>query len=297
MLPLPAFALASLALLQVGPFTRPGPQPASQLPPEVIQRQDDKRRQPAASAPQALPAPKSELDRCLALVAEDPLQGIDAAQAWLRQAKGVPASQAGHCLGVALGRLERWSDAESALLAARDALGAADPRERARLGAMAGNAALARGAADAALTALDPAHAAALSAGDKALAGQIAIDRARALVALGRSDDAGAALAEARGAVPGSAEAWLLSATLSRRTGKLAEAQAQIEKAAALLPVDPEIGLEAGVIAMLSGHEDAARKSWQSVVAAAPGSAAATTARGYLAQIAAPATAAGTPVR
>ena len=61
------------------------------------------------------------------------------------------------------------------------------------------------------------------------------------------------------------------------------------ERAAALRPVDPAIGLEAGVIAMLAGQPDAARKSWQSVVTMAPDSETAVTARGYLAQIAAPA--------
>ena len=103
--------------------------------------------------------------------------------------------------------------------------------------------------------------------------------RLRALVALTRADEAAAALTEARLASPKNPEAWLLSATLSRRQGKLAEAQAQIQQAADLLPIDPAIGLEAGVIAVLSGRDEAARKSWQSVIAAAPDSAAAVTAR------------------
>ena len=82
--------------------------------------------------------------------------------------------------------------------------------------------------------------------------------------------------------------AWLLSATLSRRMGKLTEARAQIATAAQLNPKDPEIGLEAGLIEVLSGHDEAARKSWQSVLAMAPDSQAATTARGYIAQLGAP---------
>jgi tetratricopeptide (TPR) repeat protein len=157
---------------------------------------------------------------------------------------------------------------------------------------MAGNAALAQGDAGAALSALDRAQADA--AGDKAMQSGIATDRARALVALKRDDEAAAALAEARLADPGNSQAWLLSATLSRRMNKLVEAQAQIEKAATLQPVDPGIGLEAGVIAVLSGHDEAARKSWQSVVAAAPNSDEAATAKGYLAQLG-PAHAAATP--
>jgi tetratricopeptide (TPR) repeat protein len=276
-----------LALLaQVGPFATPGPQPASPLPPEIIERKQQEKakrqRQPApAATPQPAPPP-SELDNCLAGVSADPLAAVDAAQAWLAKAKGPEAAaQAGHCLGVAFGRLERWDEARAAFLQARDASGAGV--ERARLGAMAGNAALAGGDAQAALAALDAAHADA--ANDKPLAGDIAIDRARALVALGRDGDAASALGEARVALPANPQAWLLSATLSRRMGKLTEAQTEIEKAAELLPIDPEIGLEAGVIAMLSGREEAARKSWQSVIDAAPKSDAATTARGYLAQL------------
>jgi Flp pilus assembly protein TadD len=96
-------------------------------------------------------------------------------------------------------------------------------------------------------------------------------------------------LAEARQANPKNPDAWLLSATLSRRQGKLAEAQAQIEQAGSLEPRDPAIGLEAGVIAVLSGRDAAARKSWESVVAAVPESDAARTATGYLAQLATPA--------
>jgi Flp pilus assembly protein TadD len=78
---------------------------------------------------------------------------------------------------------------------------------------------------------------------------------------------------------------WLLSATLSRRLGDLTVAQAQIETAATLDGNDPAIALEAGVIAELAGNEDAARKSWQSVVAVAPSSPEATSAKAYLAQI------------
>ena len=66
---------------------------------------------------------------------------------------------------------------------------------------------------------------------------------------------------------------------------KLAAAQAQIATAAELAPRDPEVGLEAGVIAMLAGNEAAARKSWQSAIATAPASEAAATAKGYLAQL------------
>jgi hypothetical protein len=45
------------------------------------------------------------------------------------------------------------------------------------------------------------------------------------------------------------------------------------------------VALEAGLIAVLAGRDEAARKSWQSVIAIAPTSAEAQTARDYLAQL------------
>lgn len=283
------FALALAFLAQVGPFVTGGAQPASPLPPEVIQRQEREKEKRAGqgrpAAVQDLPTARNALDGCLAEVNGNPLQASEAARAWLEKARGAEILQAGHCLGVALGRLERWDEAEQAFTVARGAAGGNNRIERARLGAMAGNAALAAGRPEAALAALDGAHGDALGAGDKPLAGDIAIDRARALVALKRDGEAAMALDEARATIPGNPQAWLLSATLARRMGKLPEAQAQIEKAAELMPVDPDIGLEAGVIAVLAGRDEAARKSWQSVIDAAPSSDAAVTARGYIAQL------------
>ena len=65
----------------------------------------------------------------------------------------------------------------------------------------------------------------------------------------------------------------------------LAEAEGEIETAARLAPNDPEVGLEAGVIAALSGHDDAARKDWQSVMAADGEGPAGRAARTYLDQL------------
>ncbi|MDR2857297.1 MAG: hypothetical protein LBV50_05560 [Novosphingobium sp.] len=281
-----SFALALLLAAQVGPSMRPLPneRPAEPLrPPRRPQAQPQV--QPPVQ-PQVQPAAAGRQQMCPDLAGSTPAEAVDAAEAWLAAAQGAERVQAGECLGIALTRQERWEEAQTAFRNARDSAAgdsAADRGLRARLGAMAGNAALAHGDAAAALAALDIAYSDA--AEDKALAGGIAIDRARALVALKRDDEAAAALAGARAAQPGNPQAWLLSATLSRRMNKLAEAQAQIEKAAELLPIDPEIGLEAGVIAMLSGREAAARRSWQSVVAAAPGSEAAAMAGSYLAQL------------
>jgi len=280
-------------IAQVGPFsTVPGGTRSTPVEQGVQRKPRWTTDTPAAVAPAATTDRGKE---CVAQVDDNAEDAADAAQDWLDKAAGSSheRAEAELCLGLAQSRLGDWGAAEQAFLAGREAAGA-DRMLRARLGAMAGNAALAAGADDRALPALDGAKADAAGLADPALTTGIALDRARALVGLKRLDEAGAALAEARTASPDNAEAWLLSATLSRRQGNLVAAQEQIVRAAELLPIDPAIGLEAGVIAVLAGHEEAARKSWQSVVAAAPDSAEAETARGYIAQLG-PAPAAPSP--
>ncbi|MDE8653789.1 tetratricopeptide repeat protein [Novosphingobium album (ex Liu et al. 2023)] len=271
------FALVLLG--QVGAAPAIGADPL-QLPAEVRDRKPRTRQVQTVEAP-----PGPQIDGCIAEMETDPVHGADAARKALAEAKGEERVRAGLCLGIALTQLERWDEAQRAFSTARSSAMPDDHASRARLGSMAGNAAFAGGQPDSALALFDSAQTEARQAGDGALGGAIAIDRARALVTLGRNDEAAAALAEARALAPDNAQAWLLSATLSRRMDKLLEAQAQIEKAAQIAPEDPETGLEAGVIAMLSGREDAARRSWQSVLATAPESAAAATAKGYLAQL------------
>ena len=272
-------ALLAPMLAQVGPFVTPG------APPPPVER-----RRPAVRAQARPPLQEpSRLQACLDDAEASPTDAIEEAEAWLTVVKGTTRVEPNQCLGAAHSRRGEWGEAEAAFLAARDAAAASDHALRAQLGGMAGNAALAGQTWDQALAALDIAQADAQKAGDVRLSGEIAIDRARALVALKRDAEAGKALVEARTSAMNNPLAWLLSATLSRRQGKLAEAQAQIATAATLAPTDPEIGLEAGVIAVLSGRDEGARLSWQSVIAAAPTSEAATTATTYLAQLGQPA--------
>lgn len=279
---MPLATLLLPLLAQVGPDAA---LPQAPLP-------DRKAKAPTAVSHPAAPPPgpqSPQLQNCLKLAMENPSDGIDEAEGWLAAAKTM-SDKAGaqQCKAMALTRLDGWAEAGTLFLAARDNIPASEPGERARLGALAGNALLVAGNTTAALDALDHGHGDAHAAGDRKLNGVIQIDRARALVALKRDAEASAALEEARYELPDNYQAWLLSATLSRRDGKLAAAQNQIERAAALMPVDPEIGLEAGVIAVLSGRDEAARKSWQSVIAAAPGSQFAKTAQGYLDQLGSP---------
>ena len=241
-----------------------------------------------AQAAAAVPPPveQDRLALCLDEARRDPATAIVTADAWLAEVHGAGQALPRQCLGQAYVSLLRWDAAHSAFLAGRDALTETARTERARLGAMAGNAALAEEKYDAALAALDAALGDAAMAGDGPLAGTIAADRARALVGLGRTDEAAAALERARADAPQNADVWLLSATLSRRLDDLAAAQGQIETAAALAPEDPAVGLEAGVIAALAGNDEAARKSWNSVLGLAPDAPEAAIARTYLGQLA-----------
>lgn len=283
-------------LAQVGPAsTLPSAQRpyASELPLEIIEKKDKQDRDRRAREAQNVAMPSigggsGSGAGCMSAVEANPEKSVDVIRSALSDAVGRERVRAGLCLGVALSDLNRWDEARAAFSDARDTAESEDHASRARLGAMAGNAALAAGQPGQALSLLAPAATEAKIVGDAELTASIALDRARALVAVKQPEEAANALAEARAAQPDNAQAWLLSATLSRRQDKLAVAQTQIEKAASLAPQDPEIGLEAGVIAMLSNNEAAARRSWDSVVKTAPSSDAAVTARQYLSQLGAP---------
>lgn len=255
---------------------------------------------PGGALPQAplqIPKPKSAavapptsspelLKQCLDLAMTSPSQAIEVAQNWLAGAKTMKdRAGAKQCHALAMVRIEGFAEAAPLFLSARADTPANEADERARLAALAGNALLAADDPAGALGALDLARGDAAGGLDAKQRGGIEIDRARALVALSRPDEAAAALTAARIAAPDNHQGWLLSATLARRQGKLADAQIYIERAAQLFPVDPEIGLEAGVIAVLAGHDVAARKSWLSVIKAAPDSPSAKTAQGYLDQL------------
>jgi tetratricopeptide (TPR) repeat protein len=107
------------------------------------------------------------------------------------------------------------------------------------------------------------------------------------LVALGKNADGEAALATARRLAPENGAAWLLSATLARRLNKLPDALAFIQTAAALLPSDPAVALEAGNIAVAAGDDNTARAQWEQAIKIAPNSRQAVTATAQLAALAA----------
>lgn len=266
-------------LLQVGPDPTAGA--IAGEPDELVNRPPR-----AAETIEAPLDPVSEwLKGCLEQVVDDPARAHAQAQIRRNETFGEQRVIANHCLGVAATELGLWDDARAAFLAARDETPQGEARTRARFGAMAGNAALAAGDPASALTLLAAAEDDARTAASASLEAIAALDRGRALVALDRPEDALAALRDATRLTPTSGEAWLLEATLLRRLERLDEAQAAIERAVELVPMDGAVGLEAGVIAVLAGREEAARESWESVIATQPESLAAKTAKAYLAQL------------
>lgn len=269
--------LLALTIAQVGPNPAGG----------AIQGVPDELRDRAARAEAPSQSPSnSRLAECLRLASGDAETALDEAQAWREEtADPLELAQSAHCLGLALVNLQRFDEARRAFELASSEAPAEYYAYRARLSAMAGNAALADGKPNIAQPIFAAAVDEARAAGDSALVASLLTDVARNSVAMEDTAGADAALAEARTSDPRNAQVWLLSATLSRRLGRLGEAQRQIEQAATLNARSPEIGLEAGVIAALSGREDIARRSFQSVIDVAPDSAEAERARAYLEQL------------
>jgi len=264
-------ALMLLASLQSAPALTPAPAPSTPAAPAVG---------PAAPVFTAPLNDQARFDACMDTATDDPTSGIMAANEWLIAGGGYFAR---HCLGFAYAKDGRWSAAADAFVsAARDAELAHDS-SAANLWTQAGNAALASGDAKTAVTYFDAALARGISAG--LLLGELHLDRARALVIADQPAEAEAAFAEAHRLVPEDPLAWLLSATLARRQGKLERAQADIDIAARLAPRDPEVALEAGNIAATAGKYDVARRNWTQAIDIRPDGPLAKTARGHLTQL------------
>jgi tetratricopeptide (TPR) repeat protein len=268
---------ATLALLlQVGPNPVPLP-PGSE--------EDILNRQPRNVTTEIADPTAAWLSQCLDQLEEDAARAHTQAQIRRNTVTGADRVVANLCLGLAATELGRWDDSRTAFLAARDETPADEVRARARFAMMAGNAALANGDAQQARALLATALAEARQAASATLQVLAAIDLSRVLVTLDRPEEALAALDTATDLASDNGEAWLLKATLLRRLARLDEAQTAIERAVELIPRDAQVGLEAGVIAVLSGRDEAARQSWQSVIDTQPDSLAAQTAKDYLAQL------------
>jgi tetratricopeptide (TPR) repeat protein len=235
------------------------------------------------AAAQPLPTlDEVQFAECLTLASKDPASAISSASLWAQEKGGYLARA---CHGFALASDFKFDLAVPMLTeAATLAQAKGDPRA-ARFWAQAGNAAIAAGQPDVAVDALGKALAS--NALDNDERADSEVDRARAFVALGKNADGEAALATARQLAPENGAAWLLSATLARRLNKLPDALVFIQTAAALLPIDPAVALEAGNIAIAAGDDNTARTQWEQAIKIAPNSRQAVTARAQLATLAA----------
>lgn len=235
---------------------------AAAPPPSAPAREDGKIPVPAKFA--------APFQACLDQALEDPTAGVAFAEKWRIDGGGFYAR---HCMGFAFARAERWSPAIIAFQqAAEEAERSGEMVQSARLWAQAGNAALASGDAAKARGDFDAALARGLPDGLEK--GEVHLDRARALVALGETEAARDSIDVALIQAPKDPLGWLLSATLARRSGEMSLAQAHIARAVQLSPDDASVALEEGNIAILTDHEDIARSAWQRAARLAPDAAA-----------------------
>ncbi len=204
----------------------------------------------------------AKFQACLDQAVEAPDKGVAFAQQWRIDGGSFYAR---NCMGFAYARAERWAPAIVAFeQGADEAERNGEMVQSGRLWAQAGNAALAGGDAAKARDDFDAALARGLPDGLEK--GEVHLDRARALVALNDVKGARSSLDAALDQVPRDPLAWLLSATLARRSGEMKLAQAHIARAVQLSPDDASVALEEGNIAILTDHEDVARSAWQRAV-------------------------------
>ncbi len=247
----------------------------------VLRPSDVKREAPVNSPP---PEPRTptdiRFDQCIDQAADDPANGLLAANKWQIEGGGYLAR---NCLGFAYAELENWTKAVPAFFLAAEGAQAAGDERAAIFWSQAGNAALASGDHQAALKYFG----AALEQNtlDGLLKGEMHLDMARAYVALNRYDEAKAQFGLVHELVPQDPLGWLLSATLARRMGDLELAKADITAAAKLVIADPAIALEAGNIAFEAGDMVNAKSNWEQAVKLGTDSPSAKVATRYLAQL------------
>jgi tetratricopeptide (TPR) repeat protein len=224
---------------------------------------------PAAGAEHAAAEPSYEA--CMQLVESDPQKGLEYARSWMGRRK---ARAARHCAAVASARLGDLATAAQQLEAlAWDMPGETPGPARAQLLAQAAQAWLDARKPDAA-------HALYSAAADLAPAdAEIRIDKAVALAATGRYQDAIVDLSAALITDPRSLDALVLRASAYRAVGRLDAARRDIERALALKPDQPDALLERGNLRWVSGDAGGARNDWRKLSRMHPTTPAAAAAR------------------
>lgn len=220
------------------------------------------------TAARAAPSDPSRYRACLEIAPKDPARALQMAYGWRIEGGGVAAQ---HCLAVAQMHARHHDAALKSYEAAGQASEAARDGQAIALWRQAADAALIAQRPDAAVRFLDRAlgRPGGLELSPRAEADLLTL-RAQALVEDGKADAAMADLVRATELAPEGFTAWLLRATLARRSGDLAAAEAALLKAAALAPESADVELEAGNIAMAKGDADLARQAWEAAAADGP---------------------------
>lgn len=218
-------------------------------------------------------------DGCVRAIDTDAGKVEQFAVEWQALGGGLPAR---HCL--ALAQLRQGNNAAAAQTLAKAAQAAEIGKSplAADFWGQAGNAAMLAGDMRGAIAHFGSGL---MAAGEFApqRSANLLVDRARAFTEAGNRASARADLDQALKLADGEATAWLLSAALARRDADLPRAVADIARAAAIAPGNPDILFEQGNIAAASGDGDAARSFWQKARTAEPGSDAASLAAKALA--------------
>jgi tetratricopeptide (TPR) repeat protein len=213
----------------------------------------------------------TQYNQCVAAIVVSPEQALSQAENLKARGGGAAAD---HCAALALIALKRPAEA-AARLEMLAALPVA-PAQRAAFLAQAGNAWLMAGQSSNADSALSSALA--LAPNDV----EVLIDRAGARAM--RKDWAGAEadLTHANALNKTNPAILVLRASARAAQGHRVEARADIDAALALNPVFGDALVERGAMKFAAGDKNGARADWQQATTAAPGSAAAATAKKYL---------------
>jgi len=206
---------------------------------------------------------------CITLVDKEPGQAFSNAIRW-RDLGGDEGAD--HCAALALIRLEQYGEGANRLekLATRSRRA---PAFRARILAQAGQAWLLAG--DAKRAEAVATSALTLAPNDT----EILIDRAEARAQLADYKGALTDLDVSLSGKPGNVDALVFRATSKRFLGNFTGALADIEAALAINTIHPDALLELGILKRLAHDKPSARVAWLKLLAVAPTSVAAETAR------------------
>ena len=222
----------------------------------------------------SLPARASseQYSQCVAAIAVSPDDALKRALTWAERGGGAAAE---HCAALALITLKRPAEA-AARLDRMAQVQPGDARNRATLYDQAGNAWLLAGQPQNAESSFSSALA--LTPNDA----DLLIDRASARGLRKDWKGAEADLTQAYALNRANPEILVLRASARAAQGRKDEARADIDAALALNPIFPDALVERGAMKLAAGDKIGARADWQQALTAAPGSAAAATARNYL---------------